>query len=640
KFSTMVRTYVRKSQRAKTYTHDQLLEAMNEVKLGRRTVAQASRIYAIPINTLIDHIKGRRGKLSSTFGRPTALTLQDESKLADYLRKLEKHGFGLSRREVMDLVGEYVNSNKIKTPFKDGIPHKDWLTAFMRRQNLSVKNPENIEIARRKSIDPFLINQYFILLKETVDKLGIADKPQLIWNLDETSFCSDPSKTKVVGKKGAKSTRTTAGPGRENTTVLFACSASGVKAPPLIIFKGKQLWTHMISDSAYPGTTYAATPNGWMQSADVFERYIEGAFVQAIGSERPVLLVYDGHVTHISLAVIEKAENAGITILKLPPHSSHVLQPLDLSVMKAIKNKWDPDLVKWQRKNIGVKLPKAEFSKMIGQIWNDIPPLIITNGFRKAGIFPIDNSVIPEDMYDPEALKRWKNSSNEEQAVTESSAAIPSTSHDVPANSFGKPLVKETVATEHPVAIPSTSHIVPVTPFEEQLVEEPSTSFEDLLLSRIKRGSTEKPKRKRICEGAEIITSEEVKQKLIEQEESKKREKRKKKTKKGNEDENENESLHEDQHTEIEFADSSGDEDLISMIEQSNQLEMDTRFHEKRVEDREIGDWVLVQFCTKKTKKHYVGEITSLGLEPLIRFLRKKKTLPSATVFVAPSAED
>ncbi|KAK9679574.1 hypothetical protein QE152_g39892 [Popillia japonica] len=168
----MVITYKRTSERAKAYMQDQLLEAANEVKIGRRTVSQARKIYNIPLNTLIDHIKGRRGKLSSTFGRPTSLSIQDETELAEYLSKLEKYGFGLSRKEVMDLVGEYVKSNKIKTPFKDGIPNKDWLIAFMRRQNLSIKKPEDVEIARRRSIDPFLINQYFTLFKETIDKLS------------------------------------------------------------------------------------------------------------------------------------------------------------------------------------------------------------------------------------------------------------------------------------------------------------------------------------------------------------------------------------------------------------------------------------------------------------------------------------
>lgn len=150
---------------------------------------------------------------------------------------MEKHGFGLSRNEVIFLTGDYVNENKFKTPFKNGIPSKEWLIAFMRRHNLSVKKPENVEFLRRKSCDPLVIGNYFSLPKTTIEKLNLTNKPHLIWNLDETSFCSDNTKTKVVGAKGVQSTRTSSTSGRENTSVLFACNANGGKAPPLIIFK-------------------------------------------------------------------------------------------------------------------------------------------------------------------------------------------------------------------------------------------------------------------------------------------------------------------------------------------------------------------------------------------------------------------
>lgn len=76
--------------------------------------------------------------------------------------------------------------------------------------------------------------------------------------------------------------------------------------------------------------------------------------VPAIRSERPVLLIYDGHSTHTAFSVIEYAISEGITILKLPPHSSDVWQPLDCSVMKPMKDRWDQELIKWQRMRIEI----------------------------------------------------------------------------------------------------------------------------------------------------------------------------------------------------------------------------------------------------------------------------------------------
>jgi DDE superfamily endonuclease. len=89
----------------------------------------------------------------------------------------------------------------------------------------------------------------------------------------------DPSKTKSVGKRGLPTTRTTSEPGKQNTTILMSCSASGEKGPPLIIFKGKYVWDKWVAPpgNEFPNTTYAATSNGWMESS-VFKNYFGKSF--------------------------------------------------------------------------------------------------------------------------------------------------------------------------------------------------------------------------------------------------------------------------------------------------------------------------------------------------------------------------
>lgn len=65
------------------------------------------------------------------------------------------------------------------------------------------------------------------ILLNTIVELNLIDRPERIWNLDETSFCLDASKTKVVGAKNSPTTRITQGSGRDNTSVLMACNAAG-----------------------------------------------------------------------------------------------------------------------------------------------------------------------------------------------------------------------------------------------------------------------------------------------------------------------------------------------------------------------------------------------------------------------------
>lgn len=127
----------------------------------------------------MDHVKGKRDK-STSLGRNTALSPDFEYKLATSLHMMEKNGFGLSRKEVLEMVDDYVNQNKRITPFKNGIPGKDWFLAFKEHHALSVKKPQSVEYARKKAVDPFIIYPYFDLLEKTICKLNLQNKPSAI----------------------------------------------------------------------------------------------------------------------------------------------------------------------------------------------------------------------------------------------------------------------------------------------------------------------------------------------------------------------------------------------------------------------------------------------------------------------------
>lgn len=99
-------------------------------------------------------------------------------------------------------------------------------------------------------------------------------------------------------------------------------------------------------------------------------------------SERPVLVILDGHSTHLQVNVVELAVENRVTILELPPHSTDILQPLDLAVLKSLIDAWDEQLVKWSRQNVGVKIQKKTFSKYVGQCWKDEAVQTIQSGFR------------------------------------------------------------------------------------------------------------------------------------------------------------------------------------------------------------------------------------------------------------------
>lgn len=405
----MPRNYIRTSTNP-TYTQERLHQAVEAVKNGLSGY-KAAKSFSIPRSTIMAHVTGIRGAKSQTQGRSPVLPADVEKQLAEHAHTLEKHGFGLSKQEVIDIVGEYINKNNIGTPFKNGIPGHDWYIGFSKRHNLSIKKPQGVEFARKKMADPFIFHEFYNTLDKAIKDLGEGDVSKFIWNLDETSFCQDPSKTKVVGLKGFPSTRTISTSGRDNTSVLLGCSAAGDKLPPLVIFKGKYVWSEWVHKDPNSKTNYAATKRGWMET-EVFENYFIKTFVPDtrlnIPHNQPILLLYDGHSTHITVKIIEHARANNTTIIKLPPHSSHLLQPLDLSVMKPMKDNWDRSLVKWQRLHYGSKLPKKEFSRLITEIWHNLDRITIRNGFSKGGIYPLKYDAVPQEKFDQMAWARWK----------------------------------------------------------------------------------------------------------------------------------------------------------------------------------------------------------------------------------------
>ena len=90
-----------------------------------------------------------------------------------------------------------------------------------------------------------------------------------------------------------------------------------------------------------------------------------------IVNDRPLLLTFDGHLTHISAPVIEKALEQNIIILKFPPHITDLLQPLDVACFGPLKREWERRphkcIVEY-----GIKQPltKSEFVNELRAIWN------------------------------------------------------------------------------------------------------------------------------------------------------------------------------------------------------------------------------------------------------------------------------
>ena len=127
-----------------------------------------------------------------------------------------------------------------------------------------------------------------------------------------------------------------------------------------------------------------------------FENFCE------IVKERPLLLIFDGHLNHVSIQIILKAREENFLLLKFPPHVTDVLQPLDVACFGPLKRKWETMLNK-RLNELGstrARLDKATFVDALGDVWHQgLKPANIIAGFEKTGIFPVDRLRYPESRF-------------------------------------------------------------------------------------------------------------------------------------------------------------------------------------------------------------------------------------------------
>ena len=132
-------------------------------------------------------------------------------------------------------------------------------------------------------------------------------------------------------------------------TIVACTNAAGQAIPPMVIYDAKNL-NHAWTASEVPGTKYGLSDKGWI-NIDLFEGWLVEHFLEHAVSARPLLLLLDGHVTHYQPGVIRLARSHGVSILCLPPHTTHETQPLDCGVFAPLKAHWSLVCHDYMQKN-------------------------------------------------------------------------------------------------------------------------------------------------------------------------------------------------------------------------------------------------------------------------------------------------
>ncbi|KAL8586989.1 hypothetical protein ACOMHN_062400 [Nucella lapillus] len=417
--------------RRRNYREEDLQAAIQAVKKGKG-LREAARLHGVPPSTIKDRMKGR-----TPFHEVerTVITAREEDQL-------------------------------------DNLPGKKWISLFMKRhKDVSFRTPQALG-AQRAAVTVDKITDWFKLAYDEIKAAGgVLDDPSRIFNCDETGFqLGGGGFTQIIASKNERVYQVTSDT-HTQITVLACVSASGEVLDPLIIFPGKRFGYDPLE--GFPEAHFAKSDNGWIDG-EIFATWLKTAFIPATNHlPRPVILFLDGHKTHVTMAVSDVCRDKGIILYQLPSHSSHVVQPLDLTTFKPLKKAWRDEVMRFQEAESDT-VGKKDFAKLLKVAWkNGIDPDVVISGFRAAGIYPwnpdhVDLTKLgPSRLYATEVTETATEVTETATEVTETAPEVTETAPEVTETAT------VTVVTDEPVTLNSSppSPLPPLTLVTDETID-------------------------------------------------------------------------------------------------------------------------------------------------------------------------
>ena len=117
---------------------------------------------------------------------------------------------------------------------------------------------------------------------------------------------------------------------------------------------------------------------------------------KASHGHEPRLLFLDGHSSHVNMIFLNWCDSHNIHVCAYPPHTTHRLQPLDVSVFSPLATYYSQELDHWiQATQALCKMNKAQFYKLFKPAFDAaFSQQNITSGWKQTGIYPLDPPVV------------------------------------------------------------------------------------------------------------------------------------------------------------------------------------------------------------------------------------------------------
>lgn len=232
------------------------------------------------------------------------------------------------------------------------------------------------------------MSAWYELVQRMRQMYGILDKD--MYSFDETGFMTGTgSSSKVVTSADTVGRAVHIQPGnRDWVTVIESICASGWSIPPFIILSGKlhqaswyrdlpDDWVVAVSDNGWTTDQLGLT---WLKHFNQYTASCTSGFYR--------LIILDGHSSHATPEFDRYCTENKIISLCMPAHTSHLLQPLDVSYFAPLKAAYGHKVSELARQGV-FHIDKTEFLSIYLRVRRSVfTEKNIQSGFRAAGLVP------------------------------------------------------------------------------------------------------------------------------------------------------------------------------------------------------------------------------------------------------------
>lgn len=392
---------------------EQILESIEDVE--KPNFSKLAREHNVPYQRLLARSKGRP-TLSERPSGTYKLSEAQENALYDYVARLDYLGVYVRLPMIVSCANYLLQRSHegASTPPSASIR---WAKRWLKRNpELHLRRQQSLELNRAIAHDKEAILRWFDGLVKLIKLHGITAADT--WNFDETGFRIGIGKDQwVVTFEPRRRVYLATPDDRTSLTMTECVNADGSAIEPMVIIEGAVLLERYFTDLPN-GYLVACSDSGYTNddlSLEWARHFVRQTQKHLKGVYR--LLLFDGFDSHCTQEFLEYLEDHKVIAYRLPPHTSHFLQPLDVGCFQPYKH-WHAQAVDNATRTGCTSFNKTEFLAAIESIRaHTFKPRTIQKGWRDTGLYPLNATIIKANIQrDVAELKASYASSSDSEA--------------------------------------------------------------------------------------------------------------------------------------------------------------------------------------------------------------------------------